>query len=103
LHCLKADPSLKSFLFSLKNPHNWPESKFPLKDREKESAIICNACYGPCFSDNLQVYDNCNTNTGNSSCVGPTCERTTFMDAITILTGSQYFIVKEIEVFEIAG
>jgi hypothetical protein len=35
----KCDDSLKSFLFTLKNPHNIPARKFALKDEEKQRAI----------------------------------------------------------------
>jgi hypothetical protein len=32
----KADPSLKSFLFTLKNPHNFPARRFALKAEKKD-------------------------------------------------------------------
>jgi hypothetical protein len=35
----KADPSLKSFLFTLKNPHNVPARKFALREKDKAIAI----------------------------------------------------------------
>jgi hypothetical protein len=37
----KADPSLKSFLFTLKNPHNVPARRFALKAARKEKPIYC--------------------------------------------------------------
>jgi hypothetical protein len=47
----KADPSLKSFLFTLKNPHNLAARKFALKAEEKDKAIYCNSEWGPIFGD----------------------------------------------------
>jgi hypothetical protein len=38
---LKADASLKSFLFTLKNPHNVPARRFALKAEKKNEAINC--------------------------------------------------------------
>jgi hypothetical protein len=32
----KADPTLKGFLFTLKNPHNLPARRFPLKAEQKD-------------------------------------------------------------------
>jgi hypothetical protein len=39
-HC-KCDDSLRSFLFTLRNPHGVPPRKFALKAKEKEYAILC--------------------------------------------------------------
>jgi hypothetical protein len=39
-NCLKEDDSLKSVLFTLKNPHNFPAKKFGLKAEEKWRAIF---------------------------------------------------------------
>jgi hypothetical protein len=47
----KADPSLKSFLFTLKNPQNFPARKFALKAEKKDEAIGCECWWGPCFRD----------------------------------------------------
>jgi hypothetical protein len=43
----KADYSLKSFLFTLKNPHNIPAKRFALKAENKEEAIMCDSALGP--------------------------------------------------------
>jgi hypothetical protein len=37
----KADDSLKSFVFTLKNPHNIPARRFALKAERKQWTIIC--------------------------------------------------------------
>jgi hypothetical protein len=46
-NCHKADPSLKSFLFTLTNPHNVPARRFALKGEEKDRAIKCYFGGGP--------------------------------------------------------
>jgi hypothetical protein len=84
----KADDSQKSFVFTLKNPHNIPARRFALKAEKKHQAIYCDFRYGPWFGD-IRVSDNCNANTG--------------LDGRIVFTGSEYFQVTEIEVFEIAA
>jgi hypothetical protein len=98
----KADPSLKSFLFTLKNPHNFPARIFALKAEGKDRAIICDSEWGP-FFDGIRVSDNCNANTDSWSYLGLSYANDTEVHGMTILTGSYSFTVKEIEVFEIAG
>jgi hypothetical protein len=62
----KADDSLMSFLFTLKNPDNIPVKRFALKGKEKHEAIGCDAEYGPCFGDSdIDISDNCNANANN--------------------------------------
>jgi hypothetical protein len=39
--CHREDLSLKSFLFTLKNPDNSPARKFPLKPEKKDCALYC--------------------------------------------------------------
>jgi hypothetical protein len=58
----KADPSLKSFLFTLKNPDNVPARRFALKSEEKENAINCHShvCQGVLRGQWFEV-----TNTNN--------------------------------------
>jgi hypothetical protein len=97
----KADPSLKSFLFTLKNPHNVPARKFALKAEKKNKAICCNSLRGPHFRD-IWVFDNRNANTRSyTNYFGRSYANNTSLDATTFLTGSLWFTVKEIEVFEI--
>jgi hypothetical protein len=50
-NCFKADNSLKSFLFTLKNPHNIPARRFALKAEKKHEAICCYSFRGPFFRD----------------------------------------------------
>jgi hypothetical protein len=107
----KSDDSLKSFLFTLKNPHNVMARKFALKAKEKHRAIYCDSKRGPCFCD-IGVSDNCNTNfksftginantTSFTSRFGDTYINDTGMDRNTFFTGEEYFMVKEVEVFEV--
>jgi hypothetical protein len=96
----KADESLKSFLFTLKNPHNIPPRKFRLKEKAKHKAIICNSTWGPNFCD-FGVADKCNANV-KSFChwFGTTYVNDTELAGDTVLTGGSKFTVKEIEIFE---
>jgi hypothetical protein len=98
----KIDPSLKSFLFTLKNPHNHPARRFYLKVEEKNGrAIWSNSWWGPYFYDMI-VSDNCHANSfSETSNFGTTYTNDTGMDGATFFTGSGTFQVKEIEVFEI--
>jgi hypothetical protein len=96
----KADPSLKSFVFTLKNPHNVPARRFPLKAEEKDRPIYCGSDRGPHFCD-IGVLDNCNANTNNWTSLGSSYTNDTGLDGKTFFTGLLKFQVKEIEVFEI--
>jgi hypothetical protein len=60
----KADDSLKSFVFTLKNPHNIPARRFRLKAEKKNQAICCSSDRGPWFYG-LCICDNCNSNSAN--------------------------------------
>jgi hypothetical protein len=96
----KADPSLMSFLFALKNPHNFPARTFALKADMKDYAIGCKSSGGPWFNG-LCVSGNCNTNDSWSR-IDLSYTNDTGLDGTHVLTGSRMFTVKEIEVFEIA-
>jgi hypothetical protein len=98
--CMKSDRSLKSFLYTLKNPHNSPASKFALKAEGRDRAISCDSSWGPCFCD-ICVAPMCNTVAMSGSYLGFTYANDTGLDGRTVLTGSKWFTVKEIEVFEI--
>jgi hypothetical protein len=94
----KADPSLKSFIFTLKNPHNVPPRIFMLKAEKKDSAIICHSELGPDFRD-ITVSDSCDQNLRSFTSRGINYTADTGLGVF--FTHSQYFRVKEIEVFEI--
>jgi hypothetical protein len=102
-NCVKADDSQKSFLFSLKNPHNIPARRFVLKAEMKWLAVICNSEWGPQFND-ANVYNNCNANSHSfTSWFGSSYTNDTGLDGKIVFTGSKYFQVQEIEVFEITN
>jgi hypothetical protein len=63
---LKPDPSLRSFLFTLKNPHGLPPTTFKLLEASYDAAIGCNAFRGPIFQ-NLRIADNCATSGDNAA------------------------------------
>jgi hypothetical protein len=99
-NCTKADPSLKRFDFTLKNPHNFPEMKFAPQAEKKDGAIVCVSLRSPHFRD-IDAFDGCNTNTASGSSLGGCYANDTGLDGETVLTGSSNFAVKEIKVFEI--
>jgi hypothetical protein len=98
----KADDSLKSFVFTLNNPHNFPANKFSLKSEKKDRAISCDSKLCPSFVGGFSVSDNCSTNTNSrASSFGLCYTNDTGLNGEMFLTGSWNFQVKEIEVFEI--
>jgi hypothetical protein len=101
----KADDTLKSFVFTLKNPHNIPARRFALKAERKSGAIDCDSKWGPCFGGgyDINVLDNCDANTGSYTVLGDVYTNDTGLDGWIVFTGSRYFEVTEIEVFEIAA
>jgi hypothetical protein len=101
----KADVSLRSFLFTLKNPYNIPARKFTLKPESKDRAIKCTPEMCPHFCD-FGISDNCNANLRSNTSryieqFGLTYNIDTEIDGRLLFTGSTRFQVKEIEVFEI--
>jgi hypothetical protein len=101
------DESLRSFLFTLKNPHNMTASRFQLKSSVKDKAILCADIWGPHFRD-IAIADHGNENNENLAAgfgyaysndlgLGGNPPQNTF------LTGAKRFKVWEIEVFEIIG
>jgi hypothetical protein len=86
----KADPSEKSFLFTLKNPHNFPARRFLLKAEKKDEVIYCDSNY-------------CNTNTRSFTSLGDSYTNATGLEGKRVFTGSEHFQVKEIEVFEVTA
>jgi hypothetical protein len=108
-NCLKGDDSLRSFLFTLRNPHGVPPRKFALKEKMKRSAICCYsdrcAVFGSINDCDILVCDNCNTNSHSYTGIGTHWSNTTTYANDTqfeyFFTGACRFTVKEIEVFEI--
>jgi hypothetical protein len=63
--CWKVDDSQKSFLFTLKNPHNIAARRFALKAQMKDQAILRDSKFDPCIGAgaDISVSDSCNPNT----------------------------------------
>jgi hypothetical protein len=97
----KADDNMKSFLFTLRNPHNFPARRFGLKAEEKYHAISCGFDQGPDFLD-MGIYDNCNVHTRNYTMIfGSSYTNDIGLRRDTFFTGLAHFQVNEIEIFEI--
>jgi hypothetical protein len=95
------DPSQKSFIFTLMNPHNMAARIF--KQKQADKAILDNSSYGPTFGNgcDLHVCDQCQSSTGSYSALGTVYVNDTGLAGNEILTGAQSFTVEEIEVFEV--
>jgi hypothetical protein len=105
-NCYKGDDSLRSFLFTLRNPDGVPPRKFALKAQRKQSAINCDSAYCANFGGgNIYVSDNCNTTGENDTSIDSLDDDCAYANDTAFkyfLTGDFNFTVKEIEVFEIA-
>jgi hypothetical protein len=105
----KGDDSLRSFLFTLRNPHGVPPRKFALKKEKKKFAIYCDSARCAIFGNEIVVWDNCNTNSESVTGIGTNWKDdddevyANDVDFEYFLTGAEEFTVKEIEVFEIAN
>jgi hypothetical protein len=97
------DNSLKSFLFSLKNPRNTNAMRFGLRENQKSYAISCDAGDGPAFGNghDIRILNDCDLNTKSYTSVGNTYLNDTGLCGSRVLTGAERFKVREIEVFEI--
>jgi hypothetical protein len=100
-NCCKADESLKSFVFILKNLHNIPMRMFALKAGKKDQAIYCYSDSGLHFGD-IGIMDNWNGLSYTHS-FGDRYMNNTGLDGRRFFTGSANFNMKEIEVFKITN
>jgi hypothetical protein len=96
-----SDPSLTSFIFTLKNPHNLPAQIFKLK--LAGNAICGSGSYGPTFGGghDLHICDQSRTSNGSYSNLGHSYINKTGIAQNQVLTGAREFTVGEIEVFEL--
>jgi hypothetical protein len=97
------DPSRDSFLFTIKNPYNLPAQIF--KQQRQDCAIRDYGRCGPCFGSGYDLYvgENCQTTNGCWSKLGETYSNVTGILGNRVLTGAEFFTVKDIEVFEVVG
>jgi hypothetical protein len=99
---IKGDYSLRSFLFTLKNPHGIPARRFPLKFGEHHNAIDCDRRFGPIFGVDVYVFDQCNMNADNhADFFGDSYANDNELEGMTVFACLGGFTVKEIEVFEV--
>jgi hypothetical protein len=96
-----SDPSLKSFLFTLKNPHNLPAQIF--KQKQADKGIYDVNGHGPAFAGHCDLFVDaaCQRCTRSWSHLGSGYRNDTGIDGKEVLTGAKHFAVKEIEVFEV--
>jgi hypothetical protein len=81
----KADDSLKSFLFTLKDPHSIPARRFTLKSEEKHQAISYHSQWVPC---DIAVSDKRNANDLSATKPGSADINDTGLEGDVIFTGS---------------
>jgi hypothetical protein len=99
----KADSTHRSFLFTLKNPHNIAARKFALSN--SSYAIYCPSSYGPIFGNSHDIYvaNDCNATNSGDTHIGNGYANDTGINGVQVFTGEQYFTAKEVEVFTICG
>jgi hypothetical protein len=95
------DPSQKSFIFTLKNPHNLGARLF--KQKQADNAIYDHSSYGPTFGNGFDLYvcDQCQSSNNNCSNFGTGYVNDTGIDGRQVLAGAYNFTVEEIEVFQV--
>jgi hypothetical protein len=99
-----SDEKVKSFLFTIKNPHSLPPRTFPLNREVRANAIYNHSSYGPFFGTghDLCIQNQCNAFTSNSTNLGQTYTNDSGIPGNTVLAGVANFTVEEIEVFEMS-
>jgi hypothetical protein len=93
---------MKSFLFTIKNPHNLAARIF--EQKEAANAIFDGSSFGPtfgskntlCIHGQFESSDSCSSNLS-----GKTYANNTGIAGNQVLTGGQYFVLKEVEVFQV--
>jgi hypothetical protein len=96
-----SDPTMKSFIFTITNPHNIPPQIF--KQKTQEYARFDSGSEPPRFGIGHDFYVSIKGNSCNSSysTVGSTYVNETGIAGNQVLTGAYNFTLKEIEVFEV--
>jgi hypothetical protein len=104
----KEDESVRSFIFTLKNPHNFPPRKFPLKREKRFKAIGCHPQCCTTFGNiDMRVREHCYyAGARNFTRHDTKWNQWAYANDSGIehvFTGDHFFVVKEIEVFEITN
>jgi hypothetical protein len=95
-----SDPSLRRFVFTIKNPHGLPAQIF--RQKLEANAIYNGSPFGPTFGNHdFRVYEPFQSSTYNYSSLGTAYTNDTGIDGQRLLTGEYSFVVEEIEVFEV--
>jgi hypothetical protein len=101
------DPSLKSFLFTLRNPHNIPDRRFALRSEYQENVLHVHADSRVMLwmgaSGGIGIWNYCNTNSQshNSGFTDSgSFANDSGCDGKTLFTGSETYLVQELEIFE---
>jgi hypothetical protein len=96
-----SDPSLNSFLFTIKNLHNLPPQIF--KQQRADKAIYDHETCGPAFGSHrdLVICDQKTSSDGTFSHLGSGYTNDTGIGGSQVLTGARKFSLKEIAVFEV--
>lgn len=94
------------FIFTLKNPHNIPPSKFNMKKEWLNHSICCDKSLGPIFGCNdIRIENECNIRNNSFSYYdfqpGEYCFNDTTGKKRLLFTGEKNYKVKEIEVYNI--
>ena len=94
------------FIFTLKNPHNIPPSKFNIQKSWLDHSICCDINLGPIFGCNdIRIENNCNIKSNSFGYYdfkpGEYCFDDTTGKKRMLFTGSSTYKVEEIEVFKI--
>jgi hypothetical protein len=95
-----SDDGLRSFMFTLKNPHDVAPRTFSLNPEFKENAIRCCAGLLPAFGHGS--WPGCNFPPRISVPIEPEYINDTEIQGDVLLTGGRWTIVHEIEVFEVS-
>jgi hypothetical protein len=100
---------MKSFVFTLKNPHHLAARTFSLKPDWKQFTMYCYSnTTMVCFGSNgaIRITDNCNShNNSNNHGFGNSSSsfvNDTGLPGSTLFTGEETFTVKEFEIFEVS-
>jgi hypothetical protein len=101
---LKGDDSLRSFLFTLRNPHYIAARKFALRAEKQQRAIYCECERGPVFGDYCLYVSGDSGETRFDPLYGycDDCAYANDTDVRDVFTRLGTFTEKEIEVFQIA-